>query len=246
MILGVGLPLWAGGGAARAETWACFDPHHPEVGPVFANAKKKGLRCVLFSGAQPWPKATKPAPGAAGDVSDGGATAPATGNNASPLGGGSTHVERFQPPLPGSARVVDEPAQREGRETLYAPYVEEAARQYDIPEPFIKAIIRVESNFTYRAVSSVGAQGLMQLMPATGRELGVTDPFDPRQNILGGARLLRLLANRHRGDIVKVLSSYCAGSGAVQKKGGIPSEAAESYVRAVLDYYYQYKTLDAP
>ncbi len=127
--------------------------------------------------------------------------------------------------------------------TLYTTYVEEASRKYQVPIQFIQAVIRVESSFKYRAVSSAGAQGLMQLMPGTGREMGVHDPFDPRQNIMGGTRLLRVLANRYDGDMVKVLSAYNAGSGAVAKKGGIPYESTEGYVRAVLDHYYRYKAL---
>ena len=91
------------------------------------------------------------------------------------------------------------------------------------------------------AESGAGAQGLMQLMPGTAREMGVHDAFDPRQNILGGARLLRTLANRYDGDIVKVLSAYNAGAGALARKGGIPYEGTEGYVRAVLDHYYRYK-----
>ena len=235
MVLLVGLPVVTGAGEARAETWACYDRNSPNGSPVFSNAKKKGMRCVLFSPSQPWPKATKPA------VKEG-----QGGADAGTQGTDGARPERFAPPMPPAGGMADEPARREEREELYGPYIEEAARQYDLPEAFIKAIIRIESNYKYRALSPVGAQGLMQLMPVTGREMGVSDPWDPRQNILGGARLLRLLANRHRGDIVKVLSSYCSDSGAVQKKGGMPSEAAESYVRAVLDYYYQYKTLDAP
>jgi len=233
MMLALALPVVAvGAGQARAETWACYDPHQPNGAPIFANKKKKGMRCVLFSGAQPWPRKAKS--DAADTTDDGDVKAQ------------GARSERFTPPRPPAGGSGDEPAQREDREELYGPYIEEAARQYDLPEAFIKAIIRIESNYKYRALSPVGAQGLMQLMPVTAREMGVADPWDPRQNILGGARLLRLLDNRHRGDIVKVLSSYCSGSGAVKKKGGIPNEAAESYVRAVLDYYYQYKALDGP
>ncbi len=139
--------------------------------------------------------------------------------------------------------AADEPKARTDREDLYAPYIEEAVALYNIPEPFVRAVIRVESNFKYRAVSGAGARGLMQLMPVTAREMGVTDPFDPRANVLGGTRLLRVLANRFDGDLVKVLSAYYAGSGAVKRKGGIPTEDTEGYVRAVLDRYYQYKAL---
>ena len=105
--------------------------------------------------------------------------------------------------------------------------------------------MRVESGYRFDAVSSKGAQGLMQLMPATGRSMGVTDAFDPKQNIMGGTRLLRVLSNKYDGDMVKVLSAYHAGPGNVAKKGGIPFGATEGYVRAVLDHYYRYRATDA-
>ena len=226
--------ILAGAPAARAETWACYDPRHPKAAPTFSNAKKKGMRCVLFSASQPWPGSAR--------KGDGDDPAGAAGG-ASAFG----REQGFAPPPPGAGGAADEPAEREGRERLYAAYVEEAARLYDLPEAFLSAIIRVESSFKYRAVSPVGAQGLMQLMPGTAREMGVSDPFDPRQNVLGGARLVRLLANRYKGNMVQVLSAYCSGSGAVKKAdGALPSEAAEGYVRAVLDHYYQYKALGGP
>jgi len=129
------------------------------------------------------------------------------------------------------------------RMALYEPYIEEANKAYEIPTEFIRAVMRVESAFSYKAVSGAGAQGLMQLMPRTARSMGVNDSFDPRQNIMGGTRFLRILANKYDGDMVKVLSAYNAGAGAVKKKGGIPYEGTEGYVRAVLDHYYRYKAL---
>ncbi|MGM0576797.1 MAG: lytic transglycosylase domain-containing protein [Myxococcota bacterium] len=152
--------------------------------------------------------------------------------------------ESFRPPEVGRVpRPVEEPGSIGERMSLYEPYIEEASEQWRIPADFIRAVIRVESSFHYRATSEVGAKGLMQLMPKTARAMGVRDAFDPKQNILGGARLLRVLANRYDGDFVKVLSAYHAGSGAVAAKGGIPYEGTEGYVRAVLDHYYRYKTL---
>ena len=130
------------------------------------------------------------------------------------------------------------------RMELYAPYIAEASEKYQIPASFIRAVIRVESSFQYKAESGAGAQGLMQLMPKTARAMGVNDSFDPRQNIMGGTRFLRRLANKYDGDMVKVLSAYNAGPGAVAKKGGgIPYVGTEGYVRAVLDHYYRFKAL---
>lgn len=119
----------------------------------------------------------------------------------------------------------------------------EAASRYDLPPAFVLAVIRIESNFHPRAVSRVGAQGLMQLMPATAESLGVTDPFDIRQNVMGGCKFLRMLANRHEGDLPRTIASYHAGPGAVDAKEGVPYAQTEEYVRMVLDKYYEYKEL---
>jgi soluble lytic murein transglycosylase-like protein len=84
--------------------------------------------------------------------------------------------------------------------------------------------------------------GLMQLMPKTARSMGVSDPFDARQNILGGARYLRILANRFNGDLVLTVAAYNAGEGAVQKHRGIPPyKETQRYVRRVLKHYYAYR-----
>ena len=118
----------------------------------------------------------------------------------------------------------------------------EASQRYHLPPAFILAVMKVESNFYPRAVSRVGAQGLMQLMPKTAAGLGVTDAFNPRQNVMGGSRYLRMLATRFDGDMVRTLAGYHAGSGAVDRKEGVPWAATDRYVRMVLDRYYQYKT----
>ena len=157
-------------------------------------------------------------------------------------GGASKGRSNYRPPRIGEPKVgPKQPTKESERLALYRDYINEASSKYQIPQDFIAGVIRVESNFNYRAVSSAGAQGLMQLMPRTGRSMGVSDPFDPRQNILGGARLLRVLANRFDGDIIKVLSAYHAGTGAVKAKGGIPYQDTEGYVRSVLDHYYRYQ-----
>ena len=124
----------------------------------------------------------------------------------------------------------------------YKKHILQAAALYHIPIPLIQAVITVESGYTPRAVSRAGAKGMMQLMPSVARGMGVTDPFDPRQNIFGGTRLLRILANRFDGDLVLCLAAYHAGSGAVRKYGGIPPyQSTQQYVRAVLSHYYRLK-----
>jgi soluble lytic murein transglycosylase-like protein len=113
---------------------------------------------------------------------------------------------------------------------------------YVLPEEFIRAVMHVESNFYTEAVSNKGAMGLMQLMPGTAAAMGVLDPFDPRQNVLGGARYLRVLANRYHGDLVLTIAAYNAGEGAVDKYNGIPPYAeTRRYVQRVLTHYYAYR-----
>ena len=133
------------------------------------------------------------------------------------------------------------------RMARYDTYIREAAILYVLPEEFLRAVMRVESNFYREAVSHAGAMGLMQLMPATARAMGVLDPFDPRQNVLGGARFLRVLANNFGGDLVLTIAAYNAGEGAVRKYGGIPPYAeTRRYVQRVLTHYYAYRATTNP
>ena len=129
----------------------------------------------------------------------------------------------------------------------YDPIILEASARYVIPRALIKAVILVESNFDPGAVSSKGAEGLMQLMPGTAAGLGVSDSFDPRENIFGGTRYLRMMANRFGGDLVLTIAAYNAGPGAVERHGpGIPPFAeTRGYVKRVLSFYYHYKSLES-
>lgn len=111
-------------------------------------------------------------------------------------------------------------------------YFEEAAANYNLPVELLKAVAKVESNFNPMAVSSAGAMGVMQLMPRTAKGLGVTDPFDARQNIMGGAQYLRDQLNRF-GDLRMALAAYNTGPGNVIKYGGVPAYT-ERYVNKVL------------
>lgn len=130
------------------------------------------------------------------------------------------------------------------RSRRYEPHIRGAARLYQLPESLVRAVIHTESNYHPGAVSSTGAMGLTQLMPSTARFLGVQQAFDPRQNIYGGAKFLRLLANRFGGDMVLVLAGYFSGAGAVQKYGGVPPHAGvRAYVKAVLRRFYAYERL---
>jgi len=125
--------------------------------------------------------------------------------------------------------------------STYDAYIKEASERYQIPALLIRAVIRVESSGKSDAVSSAGAQGLMQLMPGTAKDLGVTNSFDPQQNIMGGTKFLRRLADYYDGDIVKTLAAYHAGHRAVDKNNGIPYAATKRYVKKVLSQYYGMK-----
>lgn len=112
----------------------------------------------------------------------------------------------------------------------------EASSRYHVPENLLKAVAKAESGFRANAVSSCGAQGVMQLMPGTAKSLGVDDPFDAEQNIMGGAKYLGGLLNQY-GDEKLALAAYNAGSGNVKKYGGIPPfPETQNYVRKVLGY----------
>jgi soluble lytic murein transglycosylase-like protein len=116
-----------------------------------------------------------------------------------------------------------------------------AARKYDLPPNLIKGVIRAESNFQVDAVSRAGAQGLMQLMPGTAKELGVENPFDIEENIDGGACYLRKMMDSFGGDLKVALAAYNAGPGAVQKYGGEipPYQETERYINRVLKFSKQ-------
>jgi hypothetical protein len=161
--------------------------------------------------------------------------------------------------LRGSTDIV--PA-RDTSVTRFSRYDQDIRDQqafFGIPEALMRAIMKTESDFDPHVVSSAGAKGLMQLMPDTARLMGVTDVFDPRQNIMGGARYLQVLARRFCGkadpqvaglanaicsldDKVKIVAAYHAGPGAVEKYGGIPPyETTRAYVTAVMRRYEQYR-----
>ena len=112
--------------------------------------------------------------------------------------------------------------------------VERAAAQHSLPAALLHSVIKVESNYNPTAVSPKGAQGLMQLIPATARRFGVSDAFDPADNIQGGAKYLRYLLDLYGGDYPLALAAYNAGEGAVAKYGTVPPYAeTQNYLRLV-------------
>lgn len=129
----------------------------------------------------------------------------------------------------------------------YDAHILEASELYRIPVPLIRAVIKTESDYDPNVVSSMDAKGLMQLMPAVVEDMGVTDVWDPRQNILGGTRLLRWLANRYDGDLALTIAGYHAGPGSLAKYGNKvpPYQKTQLYLKMVLTRYYEYKSKEA-
>lgn len=121
--------------------------------------------------------------------------------------------------------------------TSFDSIFEKASEQYDIPANLLKAVAKAESNFKPDVVSSAGAVGVMQLMPKTAASLGVNDPFDAEQNIMGGAKYLSGLINRYDGNTTLALAAYNAGSGNVAKYGGVPPfKETQNYIEKVMSY----------
>jgi hypothetical protein len=140
----------------------------------------------------------------------------------------------IEPPLAASENL------REKRD--FDLIIEQAGQKYGVEPSLIKAVIEAESSGNPGAVSPSGAQGLMQLMPKTAAELGVYDPFDPAQSIMGGTRYLRQLLDRYRGDRKLALAAYNWGMGNVESRLQSMPKETRNYIAKVENYYRDYST----
>ncbi|WP_331001607.1 lytic transglycosylase domain-containing protein [Geomonas sp. RF6] len=147
--------------------------------------------------------------------------------------------ESGEAPAEGIVEGIDPGAGR-GAATGADDVIEKASRHYGVDRALIRAVIKAESGFNPRAVSSAGAQGLMQLMPSTAKMLGVRDSFDPEQNVMAGTRFLKDLLQRYGGDVDSALAAYNWGPGNLERSTGTLPRETRDYLRKVKGYYAEY------
>jgi len=153
---------------------------------------------------------------------------------------GTTCFTNLVPPTPRYQVLIKERKRfsRSRSADRYDEHIREASRMHGVSFPLLKAIMKVESDFNPKAVSKKGAKGLMQIMPSNFNALGIKDPFNPEESIMGGALYLKQLLNRFNGKIHLALAAYNAGPDNVDRSSGIPPiRETENYVNKVMKYY---------
>ncbi|MGM9993044.1 MAG: lytic transglycosylase domain-containing protein [Candidatus Bruticola sp.] len=157
-----------------------------------------------------------------------------------------TSGQRFDPAAAAINSSSITGSNSSGDSAQFDSIIKEASEKYNVDPALIKAVIRQESAFNPQATSVCGAQGLMQLMPETASDLGVKNAYDPKENIMGGAKYLGQLLDMFNGDMTKTIAAYNAGPGSVQQYGGVPPyQETQNYVDKVLGYYQENKGISA-
>ena len=155
-------------------------------------------------------------------------------------------LEKFSQKLDGSGQSQSSSSSLSGADSSggeavsgdFSALINQAAQKYNVNAGLVQAVVKAESNFNPSAVSAAGAQGLMQLMPATAAGLGVSNPLDPAQNIEGGVKFLSQLLAHYNGNVKLAVAAYNAGPGAVDRYNGVPPyQETQTYVDRVLGYY---------
>ncbi|WP_277752120.1 lytic transglycosylase domain-containing protein [Halobacillus salinus] len=147
-----------------------------------------------------------------------------------------TAVDLFQPATLRSTEVAA-PKKVEVNNEEVDTIIQKASERFGVNVDLIRSVVKTESNFDADVVSHAGAQGLMQLMPQTAQGLGVENPFDPEQNVMGGTKYLKQMLDRYDGDSKLALAAYNAGPGNVDKYGGVPPfQETQHYVKKVLNF----------
>lgn len=153
------------------------------------------------------------------------------------------YIGQYGRPTASSSCTGLTAAGMEARGAQYQYLIDRHAGNYGVDPALVKAMMRVESCFDHKAVSRVGAQGLMQLMPYTAEMLGVTNSFDPDQNIRGGVEYISTLLERFNNNLEYAIAGYNAGPRNVEKYKGIPPfSETQSYLKRVLTHYKRYRT----
>lgn len=153
--------------------------------------------------------------------------------SAAALGSSTPQITDKSAPQNGTSfsSVLDSVQQSTSLDAMF----QKASQTYGVPLNLLKAVAKAESDFDPTVVSTAGAQGIMQLMPGTAKSLGVSDPFDAEQNIMGGAKYLGQLLRKYEGDETLAVAAYNAGTGNVKKYGGIPPfKETQKYVQKVM------------